>query len=43
VTAVEVGETFTAAGFGVRAVGGAHAEIIDGLPGCPGIGFLVGT
>lgn len=40
-TAVSVGDTFTAAGFDVRAVGGEHAEIIDGLPGCPNIGFLV--
>ncbi|MGW1493206.1 MBL fold metallo-hydrolase [Streptomyces sp. NPDC002402] len=40
-TAVEPGETFTAAGFTVRAVGGEHAEIIDGLPGCPNIGFIV--
>lgn len=31
VTPVEVGYTFTAAGFPVRAVGGEHAEIIDGL------------
>ncbi|WP_406277714.1 MBL fold metallo-hydrolase [Streptomyces sp. NBC_00191] len=41
VTAVEPGDTFTAAGFTVRAVGGEHAEIIDGLPGCPNIGFIV--
>ena len=37
---VAPGDTFTAAGFSVRAVGGAHAEIIDGLPGCPNIGFI---
>jgi L-ascorbate metabolism protein UlaG (beta-lactamase superfamily) len=41
VTAVSVGDTFTAAGFGVRVVGGAHAEIVDGMPGCPNIGFIV--
>lgn len=41
VTAVEVGDTFRAAGFGVRAVGGQHAEIIDGLPGCANLGFVV--
>lgn len=41
VTAVEPGDTFTAAGFTVHAVGGEHAEIIDGLPGCPNIGFIV--
>jgi L-ascorbate metabolism protein UlaG (beta-lactamase superfamily) len=40
-TAVAVGETFTATGFSVRAVGGEHAEIIDGLPGCPNLGFIV--
>ncbi|MGW1070146.1 MBL fold metallo-hydrolase [Streptomyces aureus] len=40
-TAVAPGETFTAAGFTVQAVGGEHAEIIDGLPGCPNIGFVV--
>lgn len=41
VTAVSAGDTFTAAGFTVRAVGGQHAEIIDGLPGCPNMGFIV--
>lgn len=40
VTAVSPGDAFTAAGFSVRAVGGEHAEIIDGLPGCPNIGFI---
>ncbi|GAA4836820.1 MBL fold metallo-hydrolase [Kitasatospora terrestris] len=40
-TGVAPGESFTAAGFGVTAVGGRHAEIIDGLPGCPNIGFVV--
>jgi L-ascorbate metabolism protein UlaG (beta-lactamase superfamily) len=39
--AVAAGETFTAAGFTVKAVGGVHAEIIDGLPGCPNLGFIV--
>ncbi|MFF5288113.1 MBL fold metallo-hydrolase [Paractinoplanes globisporus] len=38
---VSVGETFTAAGFTVRVVGGEHAEIVDGLPGCPNVGFIV--
>ncbi|MCX4745234.1 MBL fold metallo-hydrolase [Kitasatospora sp. NBC_01287] len=38
---VAPGDTFTAAGFTVRAVGGTHAEIIDGLPGCPNLGYLV--
>jgi L-ascorbate metabolism protein UlaG (beta-lactamase superfamily) len=41
VTAVAVGESFTAAGFTVQVVGGAHAEIVDGLPGCPNVGFIV--
>jgi L-ascorbate metabolism protein UlaG (beta-lactamase superfamily) len=41
-TAVEPGESFTAAGFAVQVVGGQHAEIIDGLPGCPNVGFIVG-
>ena len=38
---VAPGDTFTAAGFAVRAVGGAHAETYDGLPGCENVGFLV--
>jgi hypothetical protein len=39
--AVAVGEEFEAAGFAVRAVGGEHAETVDGLPGCPNLGYLV--
>lgn len=39
--AVEVGQRFTAAGFTVDVVGGAHAEIYDGLPGCANVGFIV--
>jgi L-ascorbate metabolism protein UlaG (beta-lactamase superfamily) len=39
--AVEPGETFSAGGFSVRAVGGRHADIYDGLPGCANIGFVV--
>jgi L-ascorbate metabolism protein UlaG (beta-lactamase superfamily) len=42
VTAVHAGDEFDAAGFAVRAVGGVHAEITDGLPGCQNIGFLIG-
>lgn len=38
---VNVNDTFSAAGFTVRAVGGVHAEIIDGLPGCPNLGYIV--
>jgi L-ascorbate metabolism protein UlaG (beta-lactamase superfamily) len=41
VTTVAVGQTFTATGFSVQVVGGAHAEIYDGLPGCANIGFIV--
>jgi L-ascorbate metabolism protein UlaG (beta-lactamase superfamily) len=41
VTTVAVGQTFTAAGFSVAVVGGEHAEIYDGLPGCANIGFIV--
>lgn len=40
-TAVAPGDSFTAAGFAVQVVGGEHASIIDGLPGCPNIGFVV--
>jgi L-ascorbate metabolism protein UlaG (beta-lactamase superfamily) len=40
-TTVAVGQTFTAAGFSVAVVGGAHAEIYDGLPGCANVGFIV--
>lgn len=39
-TGVAAGDTFTAAGFTVRAVGGEHAEIVDGLSGCPNLGFV---
>ncbi len=39
--AVLPGDEFTAAGFHVKAVGGKHAEIIDGLPGCANIGFII--
>ncbi|MBW8483111.1 MBL fold metallo-hydrolase [Actinomadura parmotrematis] len=41
VRAVAPGDVFGAAGFDVTAVGGEHAEIVDGLPGCPNIGFVV--
>ncbi|RKE23186.1 MBL fold metallo-hydrolase [Streptomyces sp. TLI_171] len=39
--AVAVGDRFTAGGFEVRAVGGRHAETIDGYPNCANLGFLV--
>lgn len=38
---VSAGDTFTAGGFPVRAVGGDHAEIYEGLPGCPNLGYVV--
>jgi L-ascorbate metabolism protein UlaG (beta-lactamase superfamily) len=41
VTAIEPGQTFTAAGFTVQATGGRHADIYGGLPGCANLGFLV--
>lgn len=40
-TAVASGESFSAAGFGVRAYGGWHAEIHPELPRVPNLGFLV--
>ncbi|MEV0271411.1 MAG: MBL fold metallo-hydrolase [Hamadaea sp.] len=43
VTTVATGDTFTAAGFDVTVVGGRHAEIYEGLPGCANVGYLVGT
>jgi len=41
VVTVASGDEFDAGGFRVRVVGGAHAEIYDGLPGCANIGFVV--
>lgn len=41
VVGVGAGDLFTAAGLAVKAVGGDHAEIIDGLPGCPNLGYVV--
>jgi L-ascorbate metabolism protein UlaG (beta-lactamase superfamily) len=38
---VAVGDMLDAAGFSVSVVGGEHAEIYDGLPGCVNIGFVV--
>lgn len=39
--AVEVGDTFPVAGYKVKVVGGEHAEIYDGLPGCTNVGYLI--
>ncbi|WP_027343360.1 MBL fold metallo-hydrolase [Hamadaea tsunoensis] len=41
VTTVTTGDGFEAAGFSVNVVGGAHAEIYEGLPGCANVGYLV--
>src|SRR5258705_7119278 len=41
VVTVNVGDEFTANGFKVAAVGGTHAEIYEGLPGCANIGYIV--
>ncbi|GAA4448879.1 MBL fold metallo-hydrolase [Phytohabitans houttuyneae] len=41
VVTVASGDEFDAGGFAVRVVGGAHAEIYDGLPGCANVGFVV--
>lgn len=41
VSAVAAGDAFEAAGFSVRVVGGDHAEIYDGLPGCANVGYVV--
>jgi len=38
---VEVGQSFTVAGFSVLAVGGRHAEIFDGMPDCANLGYIV--
>jgi L-ascorbate metabolism protein UlaG (beta-lactamase superfamily) len=41
VVAVSVGDRFTAGGFDVRVVGGEHAEIYEGLPGVPNVGYVI--
>ncbi|BCY11864.1 MBL fold metallo-hydrolase [Actinoplanes sp. L3-i22] len=41
ITPVAPGDTFTADGFAVTAVGGEHAEVYEGLPGCANVGYLV--
>jgi len=41
VVPVSVGETFDAAGFSVRAVGGRHATVFDGRPDCANLGYIV--
>ncbi|MDI6105423.1 MBL fold metallo-hydrolase [Actinoplanes sp. NEAU-A12] len=41
VTVIAPGDEFTVAGFRAAVVGGRHAEIYDGLPGCPNVGYVV--
>ena len=38
---VSVGDTFSAGGFDVTAVGGKHAIIYNGVPDCANIGYVV--
>jgi L-ascorbate metabolism protein UlaG (beta-lactamase superfamily) len=40
--AVAPGDTFSVSGLEVRVVGGEHADIYDGLPGCANVGFVLG-
>ena len=40
-TVATVGDTFEAAGFSVRAVGGKHAVIYDGVPDVANIGYVI--
>jgi L-ascorbate metabolism protein UlaG (beta-lactamase superfamily) len=40
-TRVSSGGEFTAAGFGVRAVGGRHAFVYGGQPDCANLGYVV--
>ena len=39
--AVEPGDSLEVAGLSTHVVGGEHAEIYDGLPGCANVGYLV--
>ena len=41
VVTVTVGDSFIAEGFRVDVVGGTHAEIYEGLPGCANLGYIV--
>ncbi|GAA2070122.1 MBL fold metallo-hydrolase [Streptomyces albiaxialis] len=40
-TGVSCGAEFTAGGFRVRAVGGRHAPVHEGMPDCANLGYLV--
>ncbi len=41
VEVVAPGDALTVAGFAVAVVGGQHAEIYEGLPGCANVGYVV--
>ena len=41
VHAMAPGQTFEVAGLEVHVVGGEHAEIYEGLPGCTNVGFVL--
>lgn len=41
VVTVDTGDEFEAGGFPVRAVGRDHAEIYQGLPGIPNLGYVI--
>ena len=43
VTVVAPGQSLSVAGFTVDVVGGLHAEIWGGLPGCANVGYVVGS
>jgi len=38
---VAPGDTFDVVGLAVHVVGGEHAEVYDGLPGCANVGYVV--
>ena len=41
VHAVSPGDTLTVAGADVAVIGGRHADVVDGLPGCANVGFVL--
>lgn len=41
VTGLIAGDSFTVAGFTVRAVGGRHAFVYDGQPDCANLGYVI--
>lgn len=41
VVTVGVGDELTVEGFHIEVVGGSHAEIYEGLPGCANVGYIV--